>query len=586
MALAAPATALVTPRKPSNADDASASASASGADDVELASGGERRAGTKRRKSFLSPGAFAPSLAGGAQRVATPKRPTPPPRAAQESDGGFDTPDDDDGNVGGDDIGDADATVTARRRPVSNDSQSLGDTSEDRSLDGSDALGRQVAIVAVDGGSAGAVETLGEEAKAPSAVVVATQTGRTALPFGTVPSSNGGALRVLKSGATAAIATASSSSSAAGIAAATIVEEEQGDDGAQDLLGSLELASAAAKDRSRSETLPAQGEKKIGAAQRVAVRSSAPTALNASLLSFGRTFKTSLSNRKSLDDASGRPLRPLSERLKENRNFDMDDFAVTKSLGKGKFGNVYLAKERHSNMTVALKVIFKSPLVHEGGISNLKREVEIQSRLEHPNIIRLYGYFYDESCVYLVLEYATQGELYKQLSKQSHFSEAVAAHYVAQVVDALRYCHGCKVIHRDIKPENLLLGNNHTVKLADFGWSVHAPKPHDKRQTFCGTPDYLSPEMLLGQPYSFETDAWSLGVLTYELLVGTTPFYSENQMEMYKRIEMVDYAFPEAPAVSDAAKSFIAGLLKLKPEARMSLDDATRHPWLRNRTPL
>lgn len=97
------------------------------------------------------------------------------------------------------------------------------------------------------------------------------------------------------------------------------------------------------------------------------------------------------------------------------------------------------------------QVIFKSPLVHEGGISNLKREVEIQSRLQHPNIIRLYGYFYDESCVYLVLEYATQGELYKQLSKQSHFSEAVAAHYVAQVVNALRYCHDCKVIHRDIK---------------------------------------------------------------------------------------------------------------------------------------
>lgn len=132
----------------------------------------------------------------------------------------------------------------------------------------------------------------------------------------------------------------------------------------------------------------------------------------------------------------------------------------------------------------------------------------------------------------------------------------------------------------------MLLGNNQTVKLADFGWSVHAPKPRDKRRTFCGTPDYLSPEILLGHPYSFETDVWSLGVLTYELLVGATPFYCENQMEMYKRIEMIDYSFPESPPVSDAAKSFIAGLLKLKPEARMSLEDAANHPWIRNRAPI
>lgn len=97
------------------------------------------------------------------------------------------------------------------------------------------------------------------------------------------------------------------------------------------------------------------------------------------------------------------------------------------------------------------QVLFKSPLVHEGGIGNLKREVEIQSRLRHPNILRLYGYFYDESCIYLVLEYASQGELYKQLSKQKYFAEPTAAHYVAQVVEALRYCHACDVIHRDIK---------------------------------------------------------------------------------------------------------------------------------------
>jgi len=137
-----------------------------------------------------------------------------------------------------------------------------------------------------------------------------------------------------------------------------------------------------------------------------------------------------------------------------------------------------------------------------------------------------------------------------------------------------------------LQPENLLLGANHTIKLADFGWAVHAPKPRDKRQTFCGTPDYLSPEMLQGKPYDHRTDAWSLGVLTYELVVGSTPFYHENQMEMYKRIEQVEYAFSSDCGVSASARSFIAGLLRAKPENRMSLERAADHEWLKNRAPI
>ncbi|KAF1784315.1 Aurora kinase [Phytophthora cactorum] len=287
------------------------------------------------------------------------------------------------------------------------------------------------------------------------------------------------------------------------------------------------------------------------------------------------TSRKSISSRLSLDDSK----LSLSERLAGNSEWEMDDFMVTKNLGQGKFGNVYLAKEKRSNVTVALK----SPLTRDGGASNLKREVEIQGRLRHPNILRLIGYFYDDSCVYLVLEYAPYGELYKELAREKVFSDAVAAHYVSQVVEALKYCHSCDVIHRDIKPENLLLGYNKTIKLADFGWSVHAPKPYNLRKTFCGTPDYLSPEMVMGEPYDNRTDSWSLGVLTYELLIGLTPFYCENQMDMYKRIELADYHFPPTPLLSESAKSFIDGLLKRRPSDRMSLEDAAKHPWILNR---
>ncbi|KAE8914141.1 hypothetical protein PF005_g1082 [Phytophthora fragariae] len=293
-----------------------------------------------------------------------------------------------------------------------------------------------------------------------------------------------------------------------------------------------------------------------------------------------RTSRKSVSGRMSLDDS--KPVQSLSERLNRNSKFKMDDFIVTKNLGQGKFGNVYMAKEKCTNTTVALKVLFKSPLTRDGGANNLKREAEIQVRLRHPNILYMHGYFYDDSCVYLVLEYAPCGELYKELAKEKYFADAVAARYVAQVIEALKHCHSCDVIHRDIKPENLLLGRNQTIKLADFGWSVHAPKPYNHRTTFCGTPHYLSPEMVMGESYDYRTDSWSLGVLTYELLVGSTPFCCENQAEMYKKIGLVDYHFPPSPPVSEAAKSFIAGLLKRNPRDRMSLTNAAKHPWIQN----
>lgn len=183
---------------------------------------------------------------------------------------------------------------------------------------------------------------------------------------------------------------------------------------------------------------------------------------------------------------------------KGEKRWSLTDFDIGKPLGRGKFGNVYLAREKHvrfrrimcSKYVVALKVLFKNQLQQSQVEHQLRREIEIQSHLWHPNILRLFGYFYDQARVYLILEYAAKGELYKELQRCKVFNEKRAATYIAYLARALIYCHEKHVIHRDIKPENLLIGMKGELKIADFGWSGHTC---NRRRTLCGTLDYLPP---------------------------------------------------------------------------------------------
>jgi aurora kinase A len=258
------------------------------------------------------------------------------------------------------------------------------------------------------------------------------------------------------------------------------------------------------------------------------------------------------------------------------KNWKLADFDIGRPLGKGKFGNVYLARERSTKFIVALKVLFKSQLSKAAVEHQLRREIEIQAHLRHPHILRLYGYFYDETRVYLILEYAARGELYKELQKNKRFDERRAAQYIYQMADALLYCHSKKVIHRDIKPENLLVGLKGELKIADFGWSVHAPS--SRRATMCGTLDYLPPEMIEGATHDHNVDLWSLGVLLYEFLVGKPPFETQSQADTYRRITAVKYSFPDY--VTSGPRDLIAKLLRKDPSERLTLTNLKNHYWV------
>ncbi|KAK4235398.1 kinase-like domain-containing protein [Achaetomium macrosporum] len=255
-------------------------------------------------------------------------------------------------------------------------------------------------------------------------------------------------------------------------------------------------------------------------------------------------------------------------------------FDYGKELGEGSYGRVCLAREREHGFICALRILEKDELQCAGNEKLVRREIEIQSNLRHPNILRLYGHFHDDERIFLVLEYAAQGCLYGHLQEGGQFPESTAAGYISQVASALSHLHRTHVMHRDIKPENLLVGTHGEVKVADFGWSVHSPSNRQTR--LCGTPDYQAPEMFeardTGEPYDQMVDLWALGVLLYEFLVGVAPF-EDSPPQRRERIAKADM-MPIPSSVSPAAKDLIRKLLVVDPTKRLSLEQVQQHPWI------
>eukprot|EP00742_Colponemidia_sp_Colp-10_P010510 GILJ01011543.1.p1 GENE.GILJ01011543.1~~GILJ01011543.1.p1 ORF type:complete len:490 (-),score=66.12 GILJ01011543.1:181-1650(-) len=304
-----------------------------------------------------------------------------------------------------------------------------------------------------------------------------------------------------------------------------------------------------------------------------------PLTPKASWATPNRALLDSTPIKQQSDEQTALPSNETTRNNSEERRWTLSDFEVGKPLGKGKFGNVYLARERSSNRLVALKVLFKAQLKTQQFEHQLRREIEIQSHLHHPHILRLFGYFYDDTKMYLVLEYAAKGPLLKRLKEEKTLAEPEAAKYVYELSLALQHLHSRHIIHRDLKLENLLLSADNSLKLADFGWSVHALQY--RRKTLCGTLDYLAPEMVEGKEYDAAVDVWCLGITMYEFLTATPPFAADNEAETYKNISTAELYLPSH--LSSDARDLLSKLLQKDPAQRISIKECLVHPWLQRR---
>jgi len=252
-------------------------------------------------------------------------------------------------------------------------------------------------------------------------------------------------------------------------------------------------------------------------------------------------------------------------------------YRLLKTIGKGNFAKVKLAKHIPTGKEVAIKIIDKTQL-NAGSLQKLFREVRIMKTLDHPNIVKLYQVIETEKTLYLVMEYASGGEVFDYLVLHGRMKEKEARAKFRQIVSAVQYCHQKKIIHRDLKAENLLLDSEMNIKIADFGFSNEFV-PGNKLDTFCGSPPYAAPELFQGKKYDGpEVDVWSLGVILYTLVSGSLPFDGSTLRELRERVLRGKYRIPFY--MSTDCENLLKKFLVLNPTRRASLEVIMKDKWM------
>ena len=259
------------------------------------------------------------------------------------------------------------------------------------------------------------------------------------------------------------------------------------------------------------------------------------------------------------------------------------DFEQIANLGTGGYGKVNLYRHKVTGAEYAIKLIDKTKFENKLQKELFAREVDMMYKIRHPNIVRLYTHFEDETNCYIALEYIKKGNLYSYTQSMPNkvLDAATTAHFVVDLISSLYYLHNMNppIIHRDIKPENLLVGNNGQLKLTDFGGSNYL-EGGNVRYTTCGTQIYHSPEMLLKKGYDTRVDIWAIGILIFELMVGRPPFKSDGQHSMEDNIVHLRINWPST--MNLLAKNLVSKLLKLEPDQRPTLKEILEHQFILN----
>ncbi|XP_026852790.2 serine/threonine-protein kinase MARK1 isoform X3 [Electrophorus electricus] len=253
------------------------------------------------------------------------------------------------------------------------------------------------------------------------------------------------------------------------------------------------------------------------------------------------------------------------------------NYRLLKTIGKGNFAKVKLARHVLTGREVAVKIIDKTQL-NPTSLQKLFREVRIMKILNHPNIVKLFEVIETEKTLYLIMEYASGGEVFDYLVAHGRMKEKEARAKFRQIVSAVQYCHQKRIVHRDLKAENLLLDADMNIKIADFGFSNEFTIG-SKLDTFCGSPPYAAPELFQGKKYDGpEVDVWSLGVILYTLVSGSLPFDGQNLKELRERVLRGKYRVPFY--MSTDCENLLKKLLVLNPGKRGSLEQIMKDRWM------
>ncbi|NXE28577.1 PLK2 kinase, partial [Ardeotis kori] len=248
-----------------------------------------------------------------------------------------------------------------------------------------------------------------------------------------------------------------------------------------------------------------------------------------------------------------------------------------KVLGKGGFAKCYEMTDLTTNKVYAAKIIPHSRVAKPHQREKIDKEIELHRMLNHRHVVQFYHYFEDRENIYILLEYCSRRSMAHILKARKVLTEPEVRYYLRQIVSGLKYLHEQEILHRDLKLGNFFINENMELKLGDFGLAARLEPLEHRRRTICGTPNYLSPEVLNKQGHGCESDIWALGCVMYTMLLGRPPFETTNLKETYRCIREARYSLPSS--LLAPAKHLIASMLSKNPEDRPSLDEIIRHEF-------